>query len=112
MRETFEDRYRQWKAFIAGDDAISLSSSDAPYVSNPQFEAIVELGEPAIPFILEKIRTDDDAHFLVHAIERITGKRFTPRELEEGGRRHGSPLGNQGYAALWEEWWRERGGSE
>ena len=93
--------------------ATSLSSSDVDYASNPEFEAIVDMGEVAIPFIIEKLRIDDSAHFLIHALEKIMGKRFTRNEIEAGERRHGAPLGDQGFAAMWEEWWsRRRGANE
>lgn len=110
MRSTadvFEELYAKWKSFIA-NDANPLSSSDADYIRNPQFEAIVQLGEGAIPLILEKLRTNDSAHFLVHALGRIAGDPFTPGEIADAQRRYGAPLGNQGYARLWQEWWGRR----
>lgn len=110
ISEAFDDAYAKWKA-VARSERTAISSSDADHVRNPEFDAIIALGEPAIPYIVEKMRTDDYGHFLIHALDRITGKRFTPEEIADAERRHGSPLGNQGYAELWQEWWRRYGGS-
>jgi hypothetical protein len=71
MDELFEERYQQWKSFINAG-TLSLSSSSDDYVNNEQFQSIVALGPEAIPFIIQKMKTDEDAHFLVHALERIT----------------------------------------
>ena len=73
MRELFEERYRRWRARIASGDIV-LSSFEKDYISNPEFDAIVELGEAAIPYILEKIECDEDAHFLRHAVDRIRSR--------------------------------------
>lgn len=70
MHNLFEERYQQWKSFI-NTGTLSLSSSSDDYINNEQFQSIVDLGGEAIPFIIEKMKTDEDAHFLVHALERI-----------------------------------------
>lgn len=108
IAEAFEDHYQKWKSFIA-NDAVSLSSADEDYLRNPHFEAIVNLGPGSVPYILEKLQTDDSAHFLVHALERITGKRFAPAEIEAARASPGSPLGNQGLVKLWQDWWQQHG---
>ncbi|HSS22522.1 MAG TPA: hypothetical protein VLL54_20795 [Pyrinomonadaceae bacterium] len=104
----FEDLYQAWKSFIESDD-IRLSSVSKDYISNPHFEAIVKLGPEAVPYIIEKLETDESAHFLIHALEEIVHKKFTPEEIEQGQARYGVPLGNQGYAAMWRDWWRRQG---
>jgi hypothetical protein len=104
--ETFEDYYQRWKSFIE-NDAISLSSRDDDYINIPQFQAIVDLGPEAVPHIIEKLQTDEGAHFLIHALERITHKRFTPKEVKAAQARYGETLGNQGLAAMWVDWWKE-----
>jgi hypothetical protein len=109
--DQFEERYARWKAFVESH-ADPLSSSDADSIRNPEFDAMVALGEPSIPHILRKLRTDDGAHFLVHALERITGHQFAEEDVRAAQRRHGAPLGNQGYAEMWQEWWRGRGGAD
>jgi len=70
MDSLFEERYQQWKSFIH-TGTLSLSSFTDDYINNEQFQSIVDLGPEAIPFIIEKMKTDEDAQFLVHAIERI-----------------------------------------
>jgi ATP-dependent helicase/DNAse subunit B len=70
MDTLFEERYQQWKSFI-NIGTLSLSSFSDDYINNEQFQSIVDLGPEAIPFIIEKMKTDEDAHFLVHALERI-----------------------------------------
>lgn len=106
-RNEFENYYKQWKTFCQSN-AVALMSSDDAYVNNPHFQAIVDMGEQALPYLFEKLQTDEDAHFLIHALERITNKQFTPEEIEVGQARYGAPLGNQGYAAMWQDWWNEQ----
>jgi hypothetical protein len=103
----FENHYQKWRTYCRSD-AVALSSSDDAYVNNPHFQAMVDMGEDAVPYIMQKLRTDEDAHFLIHALERITNKRFTPEEIEEAKVRYGTPLGNQGYAAMWLDWWNQQ----
>lgn len=114
LASTFEKAYQEWKAYCARPE-IAEYSSDAAYVNSLTFQAIVELGVEAVPLIIGKLKGDPEAHFLIHALERITGKNFSPEEIEAAHRRFGSPLGNQGYARLWIDWWetenRRRGSS-
>jgi hypothetical protein len=108
--EIFEDHYQRWKSFCQSE-AVRLESSDEAYINNAHFEAMVDMGEEAVPGMIEKLRSDEAAHFLVRALERITNKRFTQEEIEAARSRYGAPLGNQGYAAMWVDWWdRQRGG--
>ncbi len=109
----FEDHYQKWKSFCQSDE-VMLSSSDDDYIDNEHFRAIVNMGEEAVPHIIEKLQTDADAHFLIHALRRITGRQFTTAEIEAAQSRYGAPMGNQGYAAIWVDWWkrRQRGAEE
>ncbi len=106
IAETFGNYYQRWKSFTQ-NGAISLSSRDDDYINNPHFQAIVDLGPEAVPHIIEKLGTDEDAHFLIHALERITNKRFTPNEVKAAQARYGETLGNQGFAAMWKDWWNK-----
>jgi hypothetical protein len=111
LASDFDEKFRQWKAFCARPEIAERSSDDA-YIDNAPFRAIVALGADAIPLIVDKLREDPEAHFLIHALEQITGKRLSSAQLDDGRRRYGSPLGNQGYAKLWIEWWdAEKGGN-
>jgi len=109
-RERFEQYYRKWKTHIQ-DDEIALSSSDDAYIQNPPYRAMVAMGWDAVPHIIEKLRTDEDAHFLIHALKEITGKQFMEDDIKAARAQYGRPLGNQAYAAMWIEWWNERQGS-
>ena len=104
IRDRFETLYRQWNEQVASGP-ISLASSDDAYVGVPAFRALVALGAPAIPFMIEKLRTDEGAHFLIHALAEITDER--PR-LPASGSGPDGPLGNRAAAAAWVAWWDER----
>ena len=106
--DEFGVRYRAWRQAV--DASASLSSGDAAYVDRPEFDAIVALGPAAVPRILETMETDPGAHFLVHALPRITGHRFTEAELAAARAEHGGALGTQAMAALWRAWWRSQEG--
>jgi hypothetical protein len=107
--DDFEARYRRWRQAV--DAAASLRSDDAAYADTPELAAIVALGPGAVPRVLEKLESDPGAHFLVHALARITGHRFSDEELEAARARAGGVLGNQAMAQLWRGWWRSRGGA-
>jgi hypothetical protein len=111
LAKEFEKHYQAWKSFVDSDE-VALSSFSKDYIKNPHFEAIVKLGPEVVPNILDKLRTDETAHFLVHALERITKKSFTREEMIAGEERYGSPLGNQGLAAMWQDWWRQQQSGE
>ena len=104
IRDRFEALYREWKQQVDTGSA-SLSSDDDAYVALPAFRAMAELGTAAIPSMIEKLRTDEDAHFLIHALAEITGER--PRPPVPGTGADG-PLGNRATAAAWVAWWDER----
>jgi hypothetical protein len=104
MEDRFEDFYRQWRAHCARPEVME-HSSDAAYIENSPFQAIVDLGEAAIPFLVAKLKRAPEAHFLVHALERVAPKTFSAEEIDNAKRKYGSPLGNQGFARMWIEWW-------
>lgn len=103
----FKSYYKSWIAFIRSPDA-SEFSSDAEYINNAYFQKIVDLGEKVLPAIVKKMKEDLEGHFLVHAMEKITGHRFSQEEITAGIRKYGSPLGNQGFAKLWIDWWEKQ----
>jgi hypothetical protein len=104
--ERFEELFQRWSA-SSETGLRSLSSSSSSYTENPEFEAIVDMGEAAVPYIIAKLETDAGAHFLINALEKLTNKRFTPEEVEAAERLYGKPLGNQGYARMWIDWWKQ-----
>jgi len=102
--EHFERLYREWRSHV--DRSVTpYSSSDHHYIQNPHFDAIVNLGSDALPFIMEKLRSNEYAHFLIHALARITGKRFSLEELRACRPLADGPLGNQAFVQLWLSWW-------
>jgi hypothetical protein len=103
----FEQAYEKWKTYCARPEVMEQSRDEA-YINNGPFREIVALGEEALPLIIRKLNEDEGAHFLIHALSAITGKRFSSEELDKAAARSGSPLGNQGFARLWIEWWETR----
>ncbi len=104
---TFEKKYQEWKSYCVRPE-VAEQSSDAAYINNAPFQDIVALGDQAVPYIIEKLRTDPEAHFLIHALERITHHKFTAEEIEAAKKKYGTPLGNQGYAKMWIDWWEAK----
>ena len=86
----------------------AMSSADALYVDNAEFRAMVEMGWDAVPYMIEKLRSDEDAHFLIHALASITGER--PAARTGGNEAGGRPevAGNQTVAEAWVAWWEAR----
>ena len=102
--EVFEERFQQWKSYIE-DQTLSLSSLSEDYINNKPFQLIVDLGKSAIPFIIQKLKDDEDAHFLIYALEKITKHKFSAEEIESAKKRYGMAFGNQQLAEMWQEWW-------
>jgi hypothetical protein len=105
--EVFENLYEKWRSFIQKDD-LSLSSLSEDYINNEHFQAIVDLGLKAIPFIIQKLQTDENAHFLIYALEEITKHSFNAAEIAIARDRYGGEFGNQLLAKMWQEWWNAR----
>lgn len=103
ISKRFEQRYSEWSSYIRNMN--SYSSSDRDYVQNSHFEAIIDLGSEAVPFIMAKLKSEEHAHFLVHALAIITGKRFSAEEIATYRKTTDSPLGNQAMAEVWLSWW-------
>ena len=110
IQEEFEKRYHQWREACERDLTLSLASDNA-CTRIPEFQEIVQLGRPALPYMIEKLRTDEAAHWLIYALEAITQKQFTKAEITAEAARTGTPLGNQGYARLWIAWWDKTHGN-
>ena len=96
--------YEAWKEYIRKDPSCALSSSDARFIENPAFRAIIELGPAAIPAIVAHLFRDDHSHFLHHSLRQLTGHRFTPQDRAAAIHLFGH-LGNQAECAMWLGWW-------
>ncbi|MCQ2251852.1 MAG: hypothetical protein MJZ61_00225 [Bacteroidales bacterium] len=69
-RERFEELYEKWKY------ETWMYSNPSKFVNNPNFKAIVEMGESAVPFIIEKIK--EFPSDLVKALNKIYNCRISP----------------------------------
>ncbi len=96
VREQFEKKYHAWKVWV----------TDHPYssthTSNSEFAAIVKLGLPILPLLVEKIENSQSDFHLQAAIFRITKKRFERSQWPKGD--YG---GGQTAAELYVQWWNE-----
>lgn len=108
ISDRFNALYRDWNQQVAAGPT-SLSSSDDAYIALPAFRGMVALGRPAIPLMIEKLRSDAEAHFLIHALAEITGEQPGPPAPRNGA---DHPLGNQSSAAAWVAWWDERNAAD
>lgn len=99
----FEQLYSEWSTYVR--NMRSYSSSDDDFVQNRYFDAIVALGSDALPFIMAKLKSDEYAHFLIHALTRITGKHFSLEELDAYRTLADGPSGNQAMVEVWLSWW-------
>ena len=69
--EIFEEKYYDWIEFISQPE-IEILSYSGPRFECQEFKEIVQLGIPAIPFIIRKIEKDLKGQFLWKAIEEIS----------------------------------------
>jgi hypothetical protein len=115
MKDVFESKYKVWKDFMQSPDSRYLS--DTTGITAPQFDEIVKLGIPALPFIFEKMESDP---ILCVAAQKITKKKFhTIRTGEDPNVRRWSveefpDINNVeriDWPLLWLIWWNDNGGS-
>ena len=82
LEETFERLALQWK--------VERGSSSSLYdlVACPAYQSILALGQPVIPFILQRLRTEGDApDQWFWALHKLTGVNPIPEEHEGNYRR-------------------------
>jgi hypothetical protein len=75
VERQFNARYKAWEKYISYP-SIEILSTSTSRTDNPFFDAIVELGPPALPFIVAKIEKDSPPRWLSAAVTRITKVRF------------------------------------
>lgn len=102
--ERFERLYGDWWKHVQ-QNMNPYSSSDRDYIENRHFDAMVDLGPDAVPYIMEILRADENAHFLIHALSRITGKEFSHAEIDAFRTPAEHSVGNQTFVRLWLSWW-------
>jgi hypothetical protein len=66
LENQFEVLVQQW------EEACAFLSSTTVMVSHPAYQAIIELGEPAVPLLLRKLEKEP-AHWF-EALKSITGE--------------------------------------
>lgn len=102
-----ESFYEDWRSRMASNRHVS--SLDA-LTDDPGFDAIVNEGRCALPFVFEKIGSGD--FFMNEAALRITGVDIWAQVRAEWARPFGAqnpPKGAQDTSVLWSEWWSGHG---
>ena len=87
----FDSLGRQWR------DACGLLSSTSAMVAHPAYQAIIELGQPAVPLLLRELQKEPVHWF--EALKSITGE--DPVTPEDWGN-------IAAMAAAWLAWGRSR----
>ncbi len=59
IREQFEEKYKAWNEYISRPE-LKIQSRATTHFTCPQFQEIVKLGVPALPYIADKIETVND----------------------------------------------------
>ena len=68
IQKVFNEQYLAWTDHIS---QIDDQTSPRPFIENEPFKAIVMLGIPAVPFIIDKLGKDKNAVWLSKALEKI-----------------------------------------
>ncbi len=95
FRELFENRYRAWRTWVGDHPYLST------YTTSPEFQAIVALGPPVVPFLIEKIEQNPEDFHLEVAVHRIAKKRFDKTEWPQGKRGDAKTA-----AEMYVQWWK------
>jgi hypothetical protein len=101
VKVAFDQLYEEWLRSLE-DPNLRHSSRPADYVDHPAYEGIVQMGEEALPLIVEKLK--EGQFFLNTAMERITEidlRRQMPLAVSE-----------QEMARQWVRWWENRPADE
>jgi hypothetical protein len=114
-RSAFEARYAAWREHRRRVSWGSSISNWRGAIDSEQYRAMVRLGIPALPFMVEKVREDpliasaieDIAKFRPHIRSHRTqqGPLWTVDEFPDVRRPVGRPLD---AGAIWLRWWHER----
>ena len=83
LKAVFETKYKAWKDYCS-QPSISVSSDTTRYINNDPYREMIQLGIPALPYMMEKIGSDPSGHFLCalmppnmkSAVPMITKKKF------------------------------------
>lgn len=95
-RNHFDTIYNKWRQRIEQPD-IRLQSDTRAVTKVPEFSSLVGLGEPAVPFLLERLR---QGYFfavpVLEAVSRVPSSRLYPNPMPPVG-----TFGLQDVAQLW-----------
>ena len=114
VKSLFESRYSQWLAQRMRRPSVSSVFDARRVYENEAFRSLVDLGVPAIPYMMEKFERD---HLIGHALYRVTKWHCHIKRIEEAPRQYvwiveefpdiqqrGGP---PDYGLLWSRWWKE-----
>jgi len=93
----FKASYHRWAAAIYDNPRILLSSIYQPYIELPEYQEIIKLGRPAIPYIVaEMMREDSEFGIdLRYAIIEILGKKLSDFPRSGGAKENNLALVKQ-----------------
>ncbi len=100
VRDEFERHYAGWQAATQ----IGRHSNIDAYVNHPEFDAMVQMAAPALPYAMEKMAAGD--FFMNDIFRQVTGVDVwdqVPLDLQN------ETYSAQDESALWIEWWAENG---
>ena len=100
-QKTFNDLFEQWAEHLETDPSFGIRSDLEAFIDNEAYRAIVSLGKPALPFLVEKLR---EGYFqfntAVSDISGITPKQVTPEGIDF--------YSEQELAGYYVAWWDAR----
>lgn len=84
----FNENYNKWQQYISKPE-VKISSNSSVYINNEPFRRIINMGEEALPLIIEKMKNgknenwNESQFFLWHAARDITGKDLSDKNKFE-----------------------------
>jgi hypothetical protein len=84
-RNKFNAIYKTWRQRIEQADILIRWDTEAP-TKVPEFTSLVGLGEPAVPFLLERLKQGDFvAVRAIEAVSRVPSRRLYPNPMPRIG---------------------------
>jgi len=100
VKKRFDALIEEWKKAVQ-DPAVRMSSRPKDYTDNEAYREIVQMGEDALPFIIEKL--EEGVFLLNQAALDIAGLRMD--DLVKENRKF---LGERQKSAAIVEWWKSQ----
>jgi hypothetical protein len=95
-QKVFEEKYQAWKTWMKNNPLLS------DYTSNREYQAIVNLGLPVLPYLIQKIENNPEDFHLECAVSRISMKTFEKSDWPQ------NKLGDSITAAkMYANWWKD-----